>query len=66
MNPMKSEEQQIEELAEMLDELFSAGTQHVNLTIGEETKVQTVNSTECNGKPGACAIPNTEWDDEEE
>lgn len=59
-------EQQIEELAELLDELFSTGSQHINLEIGNETKVQTVNSTECSGKLGACAVPNAEFDEEEE
>lgn len=66
MNQMKNEEQEAEELAAMLDELFASGSQHINLEIGEETKVQTINSTECNGKPGACAIPNADIDDEEE
>lgn len=66
MNPMKNDEQQAEELAALLDDLFSSGSQHVNLEIGEETRIQTINSTECNGKPGACMIPNTEFDDEEE
>ena len=66
MNPMKNENQQAEELAALLDDLFSSGSQHINLEIGEETRVQTVNSTECSGKPGACMIPNTELDEEEE
>lgn len=61
-----NEEKQAEELAEMLDKLFSSGTQHINLAVGEETKIQTVNSTECNGKPGACAIPNADLDENEE
>ena len=47
-----------DELAAMIDELMSAGSQHVNLQIGDETRVQTVNSTDCSGKPGACAVPN--------
>lgn len=49
-----------DELAAMIDELMSAGSQHINLEIGEETRVQTVNSTDCSGKPGACAVPNFE------
>lgn len=66
MKQMKShEEQQAEELAALLDRLFSAGSQHVNLEIGEETRIQTVNSTDCSGRPGACAIPNAEYDEEE-
>lgn len=66
MKQTRNEEQQIEELAALLDNLFSSGTQHINLQIGEDTKIQTVNSTECNGKPGACSIPNAEIEENEE
>ena len=45
-------------LAAMIDELMAAGSQHINLEIGEQTRIQTVNSTDCSGKPGACAVPN--------
>ena len=51
-----------DELAALLDSLVSAGTQHINLEIGEQTRVQTVNSTECS-KPGACSIPNMPYED---
>ena len=51
-------------LAAMLDELMAQGTQHINLTVGEQTRIQTVNSTEC-GPKGACAVPNFELNDEE-
>lgn len=54
-----------DELVAMLDALVASGTQHINLEIGEETRVQTVNSTDC-CKPGACAIPNFEIDDDDE
>ncbi|MBR6718933.1 MAG: hypothetical protein IKI77_11410 [Oscillospiraceae bacterium] len=54
-----------DELAALLDSLVSAGTQHINLEIGAETRVQTVNSTECS-KPGACAIPNMLFDEDEQ
>lgn len=53
-----------DELAAMLDELMAQGTQHVNLTVGAQTRIQTVNSTEC-GPKGACAFPNFELNDEE-
>ena len=59
---MKNENEQAEELAAMLDELFASGTQHVNLQSGEQTVIHTVNSTECSPK-GACAIPNAEMDE---
>lgn len=70
-NPIKNHEnsdlnQQADEIAELLDALVSSGSQHINLNIGEETKVQTVNSTDCSGKLGACAIPNFNEDDDEE
>ena len=54
-----------DELAALLDSLVSAGTQHINLEIGAETRVQTVNSTECS-RPGACAIPNMPYEDDAE
>ena len=51
-------------LAAMLDELMAQGTQHINLTVGEQTRIRTVNSTEC-GPKGACAVPNFELNDED-
>lgn len=53
-----------DELAAMLDELMAQGTQHINLTVGAQTRIQTVNSTEC-GPKGACAVPNFELNDED-
>jgi len=50
-------------LAAMIDELMSSGTQHLNLEMGDVTRIQTVNSTDCGGKPGACAVPNFECED---
>ncbi|HAG14148.1 MAG TPA: hypothetical protein DCG49_09840 [Ruminococcus sp.] len=47
-----------DELVALLDQLIASGSQHINLQLGEETRVQTVNSTDCSGKPGACAVPN--------
>ena len=58
-------DKQAEELAELLDSLMAGGTQHVNLTAGEQMRVQTVSSTECS-KPGACAIPTLGSDDDME
>ena len=56
-------------LVELLDALCASGSQHINLNIGQETKVQTVSSTECNPQLGPCAVPNLgeepEEDDEE-
>ncbi len=56
---------QAQELMELLDALMEQGSQHVNLQVGEETHVRTVNSTDCSGK-GACAIPNFSETDEED
>ncbi len=58
-------EAQAEELAAMLDALVESGSGHIHLQIGEETTVQTVNSTDCSGRLGACAVP-TFYDDKEE
>lgn len=52
-------------LADLIDSLIASGSQHINLEIGDETRVQTVNSTECS-KPGACAVPNFDFDDSAE
>ena len=54
-----------DELAALLDSLVAGGTQHINLEIGEQTRVQTVNSTECS-RPGACALPNMPYEDDAE
>jgi len=68
-NPMKITpddsdlNQQADELVALLDALAESGSQHINLDIGEKTKVQTVNSTECNPQLGACAIPNFDEED---
>ena len=54
-----------DELAALLDSLVAGGTQHINLEIGEQTRVKTVNSTECS-RPGACALPNMPYEDDAE
>ncbi len=53
-----------DQLVAMLDALMENGSQHINLTVGNETKIQTVNSTECSPQ-GACAIPNLNLQDED-
>lgn len=58
-------EREIDELVAMLDGLIASGTQHINLEIGDETRVQTVNSRDC-GRLGACAQPNFDPDEEQE
>ncbi len=57
---------QAEELAAMLDALVESGSGHIHLQIGEETIVQTVNSTDCSGTPGACAVPTFSDDAEDD
>ncbi len=63
INPQADENQQADELAALLDALVASGSQHINLDIGDETKVRTINSTDCSGKLGACAIPNFDEED---
>ena len=59
-------DQQADEIVALLDALAASGSQHINLNVGEETKVQTINSTDCSGTPGACAIPTPEAIDKDE
>ena len=60
-----SPETDADELVALLDRLCEAGSQHIDLEIGEETLVKTVNSTECSGRTGPCAVPNLSDTDEE-
>lgn len=56
-----------EELADLIDQLMSQGTGHVNIIPtknGEGLKVETVNSTDC-GVKGACCQPTENAIDEE-
>ena len=53
-----------DELAALIDSLVAAGSQHINLEVGEQTRVQTVSSTDC-CKPGACAQPTPQATDED-
>lgn len=53
-------------LVALLDHLCETGSQHINLEIGEQTKVQTVSTSDCNPKLGPCAVPNLGSDPEEE
>lgn len=55
--------QQADDLVALLDALTASGSQHINLNIGEQTKIQTVSSTECNPALGPCAVQN--FDDED-
>ncbi|MDE5883897.1 MAG: hypothetical protein K2H29_02275 [Oscillospiraceae bacterium] len=67
-NPENSEisDQQADEIVALLDALAESGSQHINLNIGKETKIRTINSTDCSGTPGACAIPTPEAIDKDE
>ncbi len=53
-----------DEVADLIDALMSSGSQHVSFEIGDDTKVRTVNSTDC-GKAGPCSLPSTEYTDRE-
>ena len=53
-----------DELVGLIDSLMSSGSQHISLDVGNDTKVRTVNSTDC-GKAGPCSLPNTEYTDRE-
>lgn len=57
---------QAEELAALLDALVESGSGHINLAVGEQTKIRTINSTDCSGKPGACAVPTFFEEDDDE
>ena len=49
-----------EELAELIDKLFSQGSGHINVTYddnGDGLKVNTVKSTDICGVKGACCQP---------
>lgn len=65
-NPEDDLNQQADDLVALLDALAASGSQHIHLDIGEQTRIQTVNSTECNPKKGACAVPNFDQDDFDE
>ncbi|MBR4627331.1 MAG: hypothetical protein IKO47_06490 [Ruminococcus sp.] len=57
-----------EELADLIDQLMSGGTGHINILpsgSGEGLTVETVNSTDC-GIKGACCQPTENAIDEEE
>lgn len=58
-----------EELADLIDQLMSQGSGHVNIISGEngtELKVDTVKSTDMCGTKGACCQPTENAIDEEE
>lgn len=65
MQQNNTPETSADELAALIDALVASGTQHIDLEIGTETRIRTVNSTDCS-KPGACAIPNLSADPEDE
>jgi hypothetical protein len=67
MKPANEEElnRQADELAELIDSLVAGGSGRIHLEVGDETRVRTVNSTDCSGTPGACAVP-TFFDEEDE
>lgn len=56
----------VDALVELLDNLVSGGSQHIDLAVGEKTEIRTVNSTDCSGKPGACAVPTFFEEDAED
>lgn len=68
MSDIKLSSQSPEELADLIDQLMSGGSGHVNIVSGEEDeiKVQTVKSTDCSGTKGACCQPTEDAVDEEE
>ncbi|MEE5992029.1 MAG: hypothetical protein V3G42_02170 [Oscillospiraceae bacterium] len=63
-NPQIPDNMDADDLVALLDSLVTSGSQHINLNIGDTTKVQTVNSTECNPQLGPCAMPNVEFEDD--
>ncbi|MCQ2460407.1 MAG: hypothetical protein MJ081_08575 [Ruminococcus sp.] len=66
--PIKLFSENPEELADIIDSLMSQGNGHVNVVRtedGEGIAINTVKSTDCSGKKGACCQP-TEFDDDED
>ncbi|MBR5088779.1 MAG: hypothetical protein IK093_05075 [Ruminiclostridium sp.] len=63
--PADITESDADELAALIDRLMSSGTQHIDLNVGEMTRVRTLNSTEC-GRTGPCAVPNFDFAEEDE
>ncbi len=62
-----SDDKKIDEIVELLDEMFKKGTGRVSIKVDDEAgevRVQTVKSTDCS-KNGACAQP-TELIEEEQ
>lgn len=57
-DPIIPKDMDADALVALLDHLCETGSQHINLDIGEQTRVQTVNTSECSPRLGACAIPN--------
>lgn len=57
-----------EELAKLIDNLFSHGSGHINVTSaeGDGLKVDTVKSTDICGVKGACCQPTEEAVDNDE
>ena len=51
-------------LAELIDRLMAGGTQHIDIETGDQTRVRTVNSTEC-GRVGPCAAQVPGEDDDQ-
>ncbi len=57
-----------EELADLIDKLMEQGSGHVNIVAdgsGQGLKVDTVKSTDCSGRKGACMQPTEDAVDEE-
>jgi hypothetical protein len=67
MSDIKPQAQSPEELADLIDQLMSGGTGHINITSGEGggVSVETVKSTDCSGIKGACCQP-TELEPEDD
>lgn len=69
-NKQNIPEEDIDALVALLDGLCESGSEHINLETAPDgldgTKVQTVGSTDCCGKPGPCAVPNEGEEPEED
>ena len=62
------EEGELDELVSMIDRLMKQGSGHLTIDIDENEngiKVNRYSTTECGGKPGACAQPTELADDED-
>ena len=56
----------LSDMVTVSDVAASMGGSQIYLEVGEQTRIRTVNSTDCSSKKGACAVPNFDYNDEDD